>query len=483
MRVRPRSIRSRDTVIATVLAMLVLSAVAIGVDLIVRSAVKEQVLDKTQLAARRVSAGVRDGTLRAPIPEDARGVRLMQVVGPDGEVRNATPSAAGRGPISDFKPPPGARVHDFIECDPPRSAGPLPDCLVMEVIRVSTDPDSVVVYAGHPLPSLVTSGALELILALAVLALSALAAWVTWLMVGRTLRPVEAIRAQLAEISGSDLTRRVPQPGGCDEIAELARTANETLDRLEESVERQRQFAADASHELRTPIAGLRANLEDAVMHPADTDLEATIRAALGDTDRLESIVTDLLLLARLGTGGTAAREPVDLAELVRTEVAARTWKVKVRTDLEPGQVVCGVRMQLARLLANLLDNAERYAERLITVEVGREVGRDQNMVRLAVADDGPGIPAADHDRVFQRFTRLDSARSRSAGGTGLGLPIARDIAQAHGGTLDLEPHGRGARFVLRLPRETDGTAGRDGDHGSDGTDLGGAGEGATSIG
>lgn len=447
MRLRPRSIRARDTLIAAVITLLVLGAVAVGVDLITRNAVKENALRETQLAARRVSAAVRDGSLATPIPPDPGGITLIQVVSPDGRVLNSTTAAKGRQPVSTLRPPPSERVQDVIEC-----AVSGDGCLLVEAIRVTTAPDSVVAYAAQPMPSLLTSGLLELGLAAAVLVLSVVVAWITWRIVGRTLRPVEAIRAQLAEISGSDLSRRVPEPPGEDELAELAKTANETLDRLERSVARQRQFASDASHELRSPLAGLRANLEDASMHPDDTDLEAVIRAALRDTDRLESIVTDLLLLARIGTGGAVAQEPMDFTELVAMEISRRSGKVAIRTALVPGLPIRGVRMQLVRLFGNLLDNAERYAENCVDVEVTR----DGEEVLLTVTDDGAGIAEADRERVFERFTRLDTARSRGAGGTGLGLAIARDIASAHGGSLRIEDSLTGARFVLRLPLATE---------------------------
>jgi signal transduction histidine kinase len=183
-------------------------------------------------------------------------------------------------------------------------------------------------------------------------------------------------------------------------------------------------------------------------MHPEDTDLELTITSALRDTDRLESIVTDLLLLARIGTGGSAAHERLDLAELAESELRRRPSDLKIRTNLTPGLTVRGVRMQLVRLLDNLLDNAERYAGGGVEIEV-RRAGPH---ARLTVTDDGPGIPPEDRERVFQRFTRLDAARSRSAGGTGLGLAIAREIAQAHAGSLSIEDHPNGTRFALHLP-------------------------------
>ncbi|ACZ00273.1 MULTISPECIES: HAMP domain-containing sensor histidine kinase [Thermomonospora] len=444
MRLLPRSIRARDTLLAAVISVLVFGVLAVAADLIIRDVTTSRMLDEIQVAGRRVSGAVRDGTLTQPIPPGPPGV-VLQVVDRDGRVRFTTRGGVGRPPVSDLRPTTAKRIHDYIECGMPG----YDRCMLVEAIRATTAPDSVVVYAAKPMPALLVTGLLEALLGAAVLALSTLATWTTWHVVGRTLRPVEAIRAQLSEISASDLSRRVPQPPGEDEIAQLARTANETLDRLERAVERQRQFASDASHELRTPIAALRANLEDAVMHPEDTDLQEVVRAALRDTDRLESIITDLLLLARIGTECRTVQERIDFPELVRTELALRTPPVTVRTVL-PDRLppVCGVRVQLARLLHNLLDNAERYADSQIEVAVAREDGR----LVCTVTDDGIGIPEADRERVFERFTRLDTARSRSAGGTGLGLAIARDIAHAHGGTLCVEDSPRGARFALRLP-------------------------------
>ncbi|WP_026412196.1 sensor histidine kinase [Actinomadura oligospora] len=456
MRLRPRSIRTRDTLVAAVLAAVVFGAVAIGADFGIRGTTRAALVQDTAQSARRTSAAIRDGSLASPIPDDTGGRVLIQVVGPGGNVLDATPAASRYARLSGYRPPRDERVRDFMQCD---GHGPARHCQVVEAIRVTTAPDSVVVYATTPMPPLLVNGALEALFAVAVLALSALVAWVTWRVVGRTLRPVAQIRAQLAEISGSDLSRRVPQPPGEDEIAELAATANRTLDRLESAVDRQRQFASDASHELRTPIAGLRANLEDAAMHPEDTDLKAVVESALRDTDRLEHIVTDLLLLARIGTGD-AAREAVDLGDLARREIARRegvprpAGAPRLVADLAPDVRVRGVRMQFVRLLGNLLDNAERYADGSVAVAVSSSGG----FAVLTVQDDGAGIPEADRERVFERFTRLDSARSRHAGGTGLGLAIAREIARSHGGTLAIEDSVRGARLVLNLPLTPENT-------------------------
>ncbi|MGA5029894.1 ATP-binding protein [Streptomyces cellulosae] len=265
---------------------------------------------------------------------------------------------------------------------------------------------------------------------------------VTWLVTGRALRPVEGIRREMAAITASeDLRRRVPEPATHDEIARLARTTNATLAALESSVERQRRFVADASHELRSPIASLRTQLEVAAAHPELLDLDGAVE----DTVRLQNLAADLLLLARLDAGERPAGTRVDLAALAREEAAGRQ---RVRVEAEPAEV-SGSRGQLGRVLANLLDNAERHARERITVTVRREGGE----AVVGVADDGEGVAEADRERIFERFVRLDAARSRDDGGAGLGLAIARDVAVRHGGTLTAgaAPAG-GALFELRLP-------------------------------
>jgi signal transduction histidine kinase len=277
-------------------------------------------------------------------------------------------------------------------------------------------------------------------------AVVSLAGWATWIVTGRALRTVAIMRSELDDANSSDLSRRVTQPPGDDEVARLARSVNGTLARLERSALQQRQFASDASHELRTPIAGLRAQLESAQLYPDDTDLQALVRSALRDTTRLEAIIDDLLLLAKIGS--RVDMERVDLSELVRQELAARTDKLPVQVKLSQDVAVKGVRVQLGRVLANLLDNAQRYADSEVWVIVTRE--GDQAV--LAVENDGSDIPVEDRERIFERFARLDAARSRDAGGTGLGLAIARDVAIAHRGEIRVEDCPGCARFVLRLP-------------------------------
>jgi signal transduction histidine kinase len=176
--------------------------------------------------------------------------------------------------------------------------------------------------------------------------------------------------------------------------------------------QRQRRFAADAAHELRTPLAGLRVQLEEAKLHPGQTDLRELVDSALRNVDRLQAIITDLLLLARVSAGGSAGWKSLDLAELVRKEVGRRSDRVPVRVRLEDGIVVDAVEGQLARLVANLLDNAQRHASSTVEVEVGRRGGEAE----LCFSDDGVGVPERDREQIFEQFARLDEVRSRDQG-------------------------------------------------------------------
>ncbi len=272
-------------------------------------------------------------------------------------------------------------------------------------------------------------------------------ALVAWLAAGRALRPVEAIRRELAEVSGSRLDRRVPVPPSRDEVARLATTTNATLDRLQQSHDQQERFVADASHELRSPLASLRTGLEVALTHADRADWPAVARRSLLDIQRLQRITADLLHLAV--DPGEVPDGVVDLADVVREQIAERALDAgpAVVSDVDGSAVVTGEPVQLERLLRNLIDNAVRHARSSVTVRLRREDGD----VVLEVTDDGPGIPVADRERVFDRFARLDDARARDAGGSGLGLTLARDIAVRHGGSLRVEDSETGARLVARV--------------------------------
>ncbi|GAA4570862.1 hypothetical protein GCM10023193_58350 [Planotetraspora kaengkrachanensis] len=232
-----------------------------------------------------------------------------------------------------------------------------------------------------------------------------------------------------------------------EELKQAHRQQRQTTSMLREAIERQRRFVFDASHDLRNPITGLLAELEVAIAEP-DSDLHQLLRKLLLDAERLNDIVNDLLELARLDAAPPAPTEPVDLTQLVIDELKRRTLTVAVVTRLERQVVVNASRIRLARLLGNLVNNAERHTSTVIEISV---TGDPPDAV-LEVIDDGPGIAPADRERIFERLFRLDDACRRDPGGSGLGLPIAREIAHAYGGRLYAADHPTGARFVLRLP-------------------------------
>ncbi|MGK4578704.1 sensor histidine kinase [Kitasatospora sp. HPMI-4] len=293
-----------------------------------------------------------------------------------------------------------------------------------------------------------------------------LVAAIAWASTSRALRPVEAIRAELAEIGEQRLDRRVPVPAARDEISRMAVTTNDTLDRLQRAAEQQRRFVADASHELRSPISALRTNLEVSLAHPERTDWPTGTREALRAVKRLQQLTEDLLYLTRPGTAESAATV-VDLTDLAQDLVTETRHLLPggptVELDAAGPVLVHGRQLALHRLLRNLLDNAVRHARSQVRITV-RGTG---DTAVVDVHNDGAGIPPEDRERIFERFTRLDEARSRDSGGSGLGLAIAREIATRHHGTLRLAgpcsdggtgdggvpDGGSGATFRIRLPR------------------------------
>lgn len=277
----------------------------------------------------------------------------------------------------------------------------------------------------------------------------------TFVLTRRALRPVEEIRREVDAISLAGLDRRVPEPPTDDEIGRLARTMNEMLERIDVAQRSQRQFVADASHELRSPLAAIAARLDVASRHVDAVDREQMIAELRSDTARLQRLVEDLLLLARSDAGERVGGQPAQLVDVddvvlaMAHAVAPRFAGVRFDTSGVSAGVVRGRPEQLERVARNLLDNAGRHAATTVTVTV-REHG---DRVTLIVDDDGDGVAAADRARIFERFVRADDARSRDAGGSGLGLAIVAEIVEQHGGTVEVSdaPLG-GARFRLELP-------------------------------
>ena len=287
------------------------------------------------------------------------------------------------------------------------------------------------------------------VISIVVPVLVALIALSTWLVVGRALRPVEAIRSRVAQIGARELDQRVPDPGTGDEVGRLATTMNRMLDRLQRSSQRQRRFVSDASHELRSPLASLRTQLEVALAHPERAEWPAVAAGVLEEGGRMERLVDDLLSLARADEGAALVHtEEVDLGEMIAAE-AERVEGLAVDTSAVAPVVVRGDAQSLRRAVRNLLDNARRHAASRIVLRVTLE----GDEVLAVVEDDGSGIPEAEREQVFERFARLEESRDRDAGGTGLGLAVVREIVQAHGGTVVAEAGEEGgARLVVRLP-------------------------------
>lgn len=398
-----RSVRARLTLFASVaMALLCVVVSAFALHAVHTTAVGRRT-NEVLTAALRVVHLVKRHELPPVISGEVDGI---QVVDSAGRVVSTTENLTGRPRMSQWTPDADNANRTRVVCDLPDFPG---RCEILTVLRVYERGGDWLVYAAAA-------------------------------TVPRYVHP-----AVLGFLGGDSLALVVLTWFGVSRV--VARTLT-PVDRLERAAERQRRFVADVSHDLRSPITAMRAEVEEAMLYPGDADWQRTGVALLGSLDRLQAIVDDLLTLAQLDAGAPAVREPVDLAELVGAETARRRSK-PVITTLRPGVTVLGDPVRLARLLTNLLDNAERHAESQVAVTVRHHDGA----AVLEVADDGAGIAPDQREVVFQRFTRLSAARERDACGTGLGLAIAREIALAHGGTLTLEDSDRGARFVVRLPR------------------------------
>jgi signal transduction histidine kinase len=278
-----------------------------------------------------------------------------------------------------------------------------------------------------------------------------LVAVTTWVMVGRALAPVDAIRREVDEISAAQLHRRVPQPDAGDEIGRLAATMNRMLTRLEDARNSQRRFVSDASHELRSPITTIRQHAEVALAHPDRTTTAELAEVMLAEELGMQGLIEDLLLLARADEHAPPPRAPVDLDDLVFEEAGRlrSTTPRRVDTSAVGAAQVHGDTNALGRVLRNLGENAARHATSRVDLALAERDGE----VVLTVDDDGPGIPESERLRVLQRFVRLDEARSRDDGGSGLGLSIVDEVIRAHGGSVSISqsPLG-GARVEVRLP-------------------------------
>jgi signal transduction histidine kinase len=332
-----------------------------------------------------------------------------------------------------------------------RQGPPLPDPdEAVEVTRdVSTQWGTLTIHAVSPLSDIDRSvGALRAALWIGLPLLVVAAGAMTWVITGQALAPVGVMTRRVRELSSTNLDARVPVPPNDDEIALLAVTMNDMLDRLEKASVKQRQFISDASHELRSPVASIRTQLETALRYPDDVDWPSVARVVLAEDDRLDHLVGNLLAMARLEEGRLGPRSEVDLDELVMAQVPRMSSVELDLSGVSAGRV-WGNSDELTSVIRNLLDNAARHAAGRVAVTV-REAGP---WVVLTVSDDGAGIPPDQREAVFERFARMQEGRERDSGGTGLGLALTRRVVEAHGGRIHVEDCGLGgACFVVALP-------------------------------
>lgn len=446
IRRRIRSLRFRTTVLSVFVVGLALAVGGTGLVALLRGSLTDQVRTAAELRATDVVGVLEAGTPPQDLAVDNDEEMLIQVIDESGSVIVSSDNVQGEPPIAELAPGEHRELHATPVGDETESF-----LLVAEQARTEGGTLTVLVGRSTELAR-DSTGLVITLLAAGVPTLLVLVGVVSWRIVGRTLAPVDLIRQEVEEISASELHRRVPASATDDEIARLAETMNRMLGRLESSHERQRRFISDASHELRSPVATIRQHAEVALAHPASTTTAELAEVVLAEDLRVQRLVEDLLLLARADENTLQLnRRPVDLDDLVFDEAARLRTIGDPQVDVSHVSAgrVSGDPTHLRRVIRNLADNACRHAHGRVAFSLAEH----GDVVVLRVGDDGEGIAADLRDRIFERFVRLDDARTRDHGGSGLGLAIVADIIAAHGGSIEVvvSPLG-GAEFVVTLP-------------------------------
>ncbi len=441
------TVRVRITLATTIVAGFAMAGGGIGLVAFHRHALTDNVNATVRLRADDVAAQLAAGAAPESLTASDDEIAVVQILDGAGAIVAASPNIRGEPPATALRPNGSQRVlrsehlaideDDAFRVSARTAAGPAGPYVVivagsLEDVNESTGELASIVKWGVPL-------------------LLAFIAGVTWVAVGRALSPMEGMRREAAAITDRDLGRRLPEPHVDDEVGRLARTLNAMLDRLQAAYAAQERFVADAAHELRSPLASLKTQIEVAAS-VAEADERETLDGLLAETERLHRLADDLLLLARGADGGGSEAWPVlDLDDIVLEEVRRFPWRTGVSAGVAnvSAAAVRGDASQLARLIRNLLANANRHADGQVHVTLSEHGPR----AVLTVEDDGDGIPEGERERVFERFTRLDAGRGRDGGGSGLGLAIVRAIVTAHGGSViagDALP--KGASFRVELP-------------------------------
>ena len=444
------------------------AVLVVGISLVIAAVALVSFLERSLRSHVRMTARIHaeavENDLRAELQTGLLVVgesdeEFVQVIDAQGSVLLASDNMVGRPPITRLEAGEVQDIESVPFADNPSENEPDEDETFLAIAISGATPGGrpVTIVVGRSLESATeAAGAVTRVLGTAVPLLLLVVGTVTWGVVGRALAPVDAISAEVDAISSKELHRRVPDPPGRDEISRLAATMNRMLGRLEEAHHRQRRFVSDASHELRSPVASIRQHAEIALSHPEGSTLRELADVVLEEDVRLQRIVEDLLLLTRIDEGTLELRSaPVDLDDLVFEEAARLKGATDLRIDVRGVSAgrISGDRDKLERLVRNLSDNAARHARSTISLSLRDGDGH----VVMAVDDDGSGIAAAQRERIFDRFVRLDDARDRDSGGSGLGLAIVLEIAGFHGGTVRVldSPLG-GARFEVRFPAASD---------------------------
>ena len=447
LRLRLPTLRARVTIVASIAITAIVILGFLLLYVLQTNAAGRTVNGQLRTYLTQIEQSGRNGHWPAPLPASALDPSAQaQVLDANGHVLAATPILVGVPAV--YLLPAGAT-------QPVRQRaadGIIPAEVQVAGTRTTVDGRPVTIIAETStriLHQLTTEFSARLLLAVPVTLV--LAGLTVWLIVGRALRPVEQIRRAVTEITAADLSRRVPEPGTTDEIGHLAQTMNDMLGRLDDSADRQRRFVADASHELRTPLAAIRTTLEVGLAYPDRAPWPVIAERAAAQSARLEELIEQLVLLAKADERQLSARrEPVDLTAVLSDTVAhLPVHRAEIHLDAGANLAATGDADHLERLFRNIIDNALRYAASRVVITAAA----NGYVARIEIDDDGPGVPAADRSRVFDRFVRLDPSRERGTGTTGLGLAIAREIALAHRGEISLLGRpGGGTRVVVTLP-------------------------------
>ncbi len=424
---RRRSLRARLMTIGLLGLAVALAVGSIALYVALSVANRHDLDRRADATAAQVAELVTTGRLPDPIP--VTGTESVQVVDANGRVLSASAN--------------GDRLTPLLTTDELAAARTSPVTIsgsrlgMSSTLRVSATPVSAasgapVVVVAEPVSDLARSQHLLVVTLLVTYPLLLLVlGLIAWRVIGAALRPVESLRSAAERVSGSGHDERLPVPESRDEVHALAVTLNSMLERLAAARDREHSFVANVAHELRSPLASLRVQVDVAGRHGATDEDRADLGA---EVDRLSALVDDLLVLARLDAGDPLPDpEPPALPSLVLPGFASSDPPAVVLGPVTDGTVPMS-RLELERVVGNLVTNARRHARSRVDVSFRRTAVS----VVVAVADDGSGVPEADRERVFDRFARLDDARDRDSGGTGLGLAIARELVRRRGGDIVL---------------------------------------------